>query len=142
VTSPTLWLLAVALLLVSCGQRDPDTKARAIAEANRHIESGAALVTRLSKLTEFTPPYEVAATLRRFTHETQEWRRAYIAQRAKFTTRGISRDQSAELTRRYKATIEDLKVKVEQTERRLSKRSDTKLFYAELLRMREAVRQL
>ena len=34
------------------------------------------------------------------------------------------------------------KVKVEQAERRLSQRSDTKLYYAELLRMREAIRQL
>ena len=136
------WLLAVALLLASCGQGDPDAKARAIAEANRHIESGTELVTRVSKLTEFTPPYEIAATLRRFTHDTQEWRRTYAAQRSKLVTRGLSRDQSAELTRRYKATVEDLKLKVEQIERRLSKRSDTKLYYAELLRMREAVRQL
>ena len=141
-TSPSLWLLAVALLLTSCSQRDPGATARAIAEANRHIESGSDLVTRLSKLTEFTPPYEIAASLRRFTYDAQEWRRAYAAQRAKFTMRGLSRDQSAELTRRYNATVEELKIKVEQTERRLSKRSDNKLYYAELLRMREAVRQL
>ena len=140
--SPTLWLLAVALLLTSCGQGDPDTKARALAEATRHIESGSDLATRLSKLTEFTPAYEIAATLRRFTYDIQEWRRAYAAQRAKLTTRGLSRDQSAELATRYKATVEELRTKVEQTERRLSKRSDTKLYYAELLRMREAVRQL
>ena len=137
-----LWLLAVALLLISCSQRDPDVKARALAEANRHIESGADLVKRLSKLTEFTPPYEIAATLRRFTYDTQEWHRTYAAQRAKLMTRGLSRDQSAELTRRYNVTVEELRLKVEQTERRLSKRSDTKLYYAELLRMREAVRQL
>ena len=142
VTSPTLWLLAAALLLASCSQGDPDATARAIAEANRHIESGAELVTRLSKLNEFTQPYEIAATLRRFTHDTQEWRRTYAAQHAKLTARRLSRDQLAELTRRYKATVEDLKTKVEQTERRLAKRSDTKLYYAELLRMREAVRQL
>jgi 1,2-phenylacetyl-CoA epoxidase catalytic subunit len=142
VTSPTLWLLAVALLLTSCSQRDQDAKARALAETNRHIESGADLVTRLSKLTEFTPPYEIAATLRRFTYDTQEWHRAYTAQRAKLMTRGLSRDQSAELTRRYKTIVEELKTKVEQTDRRLSKRSDTKLYYAELLRMREAIRQL
>ena len=141
-TSLTLWLLATALLLTSCSQRDPDAKAQAFAEATRHIESGADLVTRLSKLTEFTPPYEIALTLRRFTHDTQEWRRAYDAQRAKLMTRGLARDQSAELTRRYKATVEELKTKVEQTERRLSKRSDTKLYYAELLRMRETLRQL
>jgi hypothetical protein len=137
-----LWLFAAALLLSSCSQRDPDAKAQALAQATRHVESGADLVTRLSKLTEFTPPYEIAATLRRFTHDTQEWRRAYAAQRAKLMTRGLSRDQSAELARRYKATIEELRIKVEQTDRRLSKRSDIKLYYAELLRMREAVRQL
>ena len=137
-----LWLLAAALLLTSCSRTDPAAKAQALAEANRHIEAGADLVTRLSKLTEFSPPYEIAATLRRFTHDTQEWRRTYAAQRAKLMTRGLSREQSAELTRRYKTTVDDLKVKVEQTERRLSKRSDTKLYYAELLRMREAVRQL
>lgn len=141
-TSPTLWLLAVALLLTSCSQRDSEAKARAIAEASRHIESGPALVTRLSKLTEFTPPYEIAMTLRRFTYDTQEWRRNYNAQRAKLATRGLSRDQSAELNRRYDAIVGELKVKVEQTERRLAKRSDSKLYYAELLRMREAVRQL
>jgi hypothetical protein len=142
VTSPTLWLLVAAFLLTSCSQRDPDAKARALAEATRHIESGSDLVTRLSKLSEFTPAYEIAATLRRFTHDTQEWHRACAAQRAKLMTRGLSRDQSTELTRRYKTIVEELKTKVEQTERRLSKRSDTKLYYAELLRMREAVRQL
>jgi len=136
----TLWL--VAALLTSCSQRDPDALARALAEAKRHIEAGAELVTRLSKLTEFTPPYEIATTLRRFTHDTEEWRRDCDAQRARLMTRGLSPDQSAELNRRYKATVEELKLKVEQTERRLSKRSDTKLYYAELLRMREAVRKL
>ena len=141
-TSPTLWLLAAALLLTSCSQHDADARAQALAQANRHIESGSDLVTRLSKLTEFTPPYEIAATLRRFTADTQEWRRAYAAQTAKLTARGLSREQSAELTRRYKATVEELKLKVEQTDRRLSKRSDTKLYYAELLRMRETIRQL
>jgi hypothetical protein len=142
VTSPTLWLLAVVVLLASCSQVDPDTRAKAIAEANRHIESGPELVTRLSKLTEFTPPYDIATALRRFTHDTREWQRVYAAQRAKFVTRGLSRNESAELTRRYKAAVDELRLKVEQTERRLSKRSDTKLYYAELLRMREAVRQL
>ena len=141
-TSPTLWLLSAALLLTSCSRTDPDAKARALAEANRHIQSGTELGTRLSRLTEFTPPYEIAATLRRFTNDTQEWRRACAAQRAKLTTRGLSQNQSTGLTRRYEATVEELKLKVQQTERRLSKRSDTKLYYAELLRMREAVRQL
>jgi len=143
VTSPLLWLIAaVLLLLTSCSQHDADARAQALAQANRHIESGAGLVTRLSKLTEFTPPYEIAATLRRFTHDIQEWRRAYADQRDKLVTHGLSRDQSAQLTARYKTTVEELKLKVEQTERRLAKRTDTKLYYAELLRMREAVRQL
>jgi hypothetical protein len=142
VTSPTLWLLAAVLLLTSCSQHDADSRAQALAQANRHVEAGADLVMPLSKLTEFTPPYEIAAILRRFTHDIQEWRRAYAAQRDKLVTHGLSRDQSAQLTARYKTTVEELKLKVEQTERRLTKRTDTKLYYAELLRMREAVRQL
>jgi hypothetical protein len=141
VRSPVLWLFA-ALLLTACSRRNPDAKAQAIAEASRHISAGADLVTRISKLTELTPSYEVSGTLRRFTHDVQEWARAYATQRAKLVARGISREESTELTRRYKATVEDLKTKVEQTERRLSKRSDNKLYYAELLRMREAMRQL
>jgi hypothetical protein len=141
VRSPVLWLLA-ALLLTACNRRNPDAKAQAIAEANRHISAGVDLVTRLTKVTEVTPSHEVSGTLRRCTHDVQEWARAYATQRAKLMARGISREESAELTRRYKATVEDLKMKVEQAERRLSKRSDNKLYYAELLRMREAMRQL
>jgi hypothetical protein len=137
-----VWLLATALLLTGCGQRTPDAKAQALAEARGHIDGANALVTRLSRLSEITPPYEVATTLRAFTHEVEQWRRSYMSQRGKLTVRGISRDESAELTRRYNAVVEELKVKVEQAERRLSKRSDNRLFYAELLRMREAMRQL
>lgn len=138
---PLVWLVATALLLTACG-RNPDAKAQAITEAKRHIEAGNETLTRFSKLTELTPPYEVAATLRRFTHDIEQWARTYATQRAKLMARGISREQSAELTRRYKATVENLRVKIEQTERRLAKRSDNKLYYAELLRMREAMRQL
>jgi len=142
VKSPGLWPLSIALLLTACGPRKPDAKAQAIADANRHIEAGTALVTRLSRLSEVTPPYEVAAALRAFTHEVEQWRRSCTTQRAKLMTRGITREEAAELSRRYKTTIEDLRLKVEQAERRLSKRSDNKLYYAELLRMREAMRQL
>ena len=142
VRSPVLWLLAAALLLTGCSRRNPDAKAQAIAEVRRHIEAAPDLVTRLAKLTEVTPSYDVSGTLRRFTHDTEGWARTYATQRAKLMARGISREQSAELTRRYKATVEDLRLKVEQTERRLAKRSDNKLYYAELLRMREAMRNL
>jgi len=137
-----LWLLATALLVTACGERKPDAKAKAISEANRHIEGGSALVTRLSRLTEVTPPYEVANALRMFTHEVELWRRSYTTQRAKLMTRGITREEAGELSKRYRVTVEDLKLKVEQAERRLSKRSDGKAYYAELVRMREAMRQL
>jgi hypothetical protein len=136
-----VWLLAT-VLLTGCGQGKPDAKAQALAEARGHIDGASALVTRLSRLTEVTPPYEVATTLRTFTHEVEQWRRSHMSQRGKLTMRGITRDESAELTRRYNAVVEELKVKVEQADRRLSKRSDNRLFYAELLRMRDAMRQL
>ena len=131
----------MALLLTAC-ERKPDAKARAIVDANRHIESAGAFVTRLSRLSEVTPPFEAANGLRMFTHEVEQWRRTYTTQRAKLMTQGITREESADLSRRYKGAVEDLKLKVEQTERRLSKRGDGQLFYAELLRMREAMRQL
>ena len=137
-----MWLLAAALLMMTACGRNPDAKAQAIAEANRHIEAGGEMLTRFSRLTEFTPPHEVAATLRGFTHDVEAWARTYAAQRTKLMARGISREESAKLTRRYKATVENLRLKIEQTERRLAKRSDNKLYYAELLRMREAMRQL
>jgi hypothetical protein len=140
--SRSVWLLATVLLLTSCGQRDRDAKAQALADARGHIDAGNALMTRLSRLTEITPAYEVATTLRAFTHELEQWRRSYVTQRSKMSIRGLTRDESAELTRRYNAAVEELKVKVEQAERRLSKRSDNRIFYAELLRMREAIRQL
>ena len=140
--SRAVWLLSTVLLLTGCGQGKPDAKAQALADARGHIDGANALVTRLSRLTEITPPYEVATTLRTFTHEVEQWRRSYMSQRGTLTMRGITRDESAELTRRYNAVAEELKLKVEQAERRLSKRTDNKLYYAELLRMRDAIRQL
>ena len=140
--SPILWLLAAALLLTACSPRNPEANAEALAEAKRHIAEGDETMTRLSKLNQFSPAYEVATTLRRFTHDVEEWQRAYGKQRARLTARGISREESVDLTRRYKAAVEDLRSKVEQTDRRLAKRSDNEFYYAELLRMREAMKKL
>ena len=138
-----LWLFAAVLFVTGCdGQKRRDLQAEALADTTKHLEKAVVLILRLSKLSELTPAYEVANTLRLFTHELREWRREYMLLGAKMTTRGVSEAQQSEITKQYKATVEDLRTKVAQAERRLAKRSDVQLFYADLQRVREAVRDL
>jgi hypothetical protein len=138
-----LWLLLSLLLWATgCREGGVDRKAQAIAETNRHIDQGSALPTRFSRINEFTPPQEVASTLRMFAYDVSQWQRTYAANRAKLLARNITRREAGALSKRYQATVEELKLKVEQTERRLAKRSDSRLFQAELLRVRDAMRRL
>lgn len=139
-----IWPGLVALLLMAgCHDANqPNPKAQVIADTNRHIDQGGALLTRFSKINEFTSPYEIATALRMFAHETDQWHRAYAVNRAKMMARGVPRAQAGEVSRRYRVTVEDLRLKVEQLERRLAKRSDGKLYHAELIRVREVMREL
>jgi hypothetical protein len=136
--------MVVALCLASgCNsKKQRDLKAEIVADTQKHLEKAPALVNRLTKLTELTPAAEVANALRLFAHDVQNWHRDYMSLRAKMMVRSVSRDQQSEISRQYKAAVEELRLRVAQTERRLTNRSDTKFFYVDLQRVRDMMRDL
>ena len=139
------WLLIVVALCLASGcnsKKQRDLKAEIVADTQKHLEKAPALVNRLTKLTELTPAAEVANSLRLFAHDAQRWRRDYMSLRAKMMVRSVSRDQQSEISRQYKAAVEELRLRVAQTERRLTNRSDTKFFYVDLQRVRDTMRDL
>jgi hypothetical protein len=139
------WLLIVAAFCLTpgCnGKKQRDLKAEILADTQKHLEKSPALVSRLAKLTELTPATEVANSLRLFAHDVQRWRRDYMSLRAKMMVRSVSRDQQSEISRQYKAAVEELRLRVAQSERRLTKRSDTQFFYVDLQRVRDTMRDL
>ena len=138
-----LAVLALPLFLTGCkDSRGTDLKAEIVGQTGRHIQQSGSKVAELGKLSEFTPVPEVVRTLRVCTAELTQWQRDYRALRAKMIGRNVSQAQHQEANRLYKTAVEDLRLKVEQAERRLSRRSDTHLFYTDLQRMRQIVREL
>jgi len=138
------WLILAALWLVAgCGKderRDP--KAEIVNETLRHIEKLQPAAARLGKVSQVTPPGQVATELRLVARDLGQWKGQYRTLRAKMLMRNVSQAQHSEVNRRYNAAIEDLKLKVEQVERVVSRRSDTHLFYSDLQRVRQIVREL
>jgi hypothetical protein len=133
----SLWLMA------GCNdQKRRDLQSDIVADANKHLEKAETIVVRLSRLSELTPPREVATSLRIFTREVQQWHRDYIVLRSKMAVRQVSREQQSESTKRYKETVENLRTRVAQTEHRLAKRSDGQFFYVDLQRLRNVVSEL
>jgi hypothetical protein len=136
-------VFVVAFLMMGCkDSRRGDPKAEIVAQTTRHIEQLGTKVARLSRVSEFTPASEVARTVRLVTGDLSQWQREYRTLRAKMIGRNVSQAQHQEVNRHYKDAIEDLRLKVEQAERRVSRRSDTHLFQADLQRMRLMVREL
>jgi hypothetical protein len=136
-------VLAMVLLVTGCkDSRRKDPKAEIVGETAHHIEKLGAKVAGLSRLSEFTPGSEVVRALRLFTGDLTQWQRDYRTLRAKMIGRNVSQAQHQEINRQYKSAIEDLRLKVEQAERRLGRRSDTHIFLVDLQRMRRTVRDL
>jgi hypothetical protein len=138
-----LLILAALWLMAGCGKderRDP--KAEIVTETLRHIEKAGAAGARLSKLSELTPAAQVAADLRLVAHDLNEWQREYRTLRAKMLLRNVPQDRHREVNRQYQTAVEGLKLKLEQAERRVSRRSDTRIFFVDLHRVRQIVREL
>jgi hypothetical protein len=137
-----VYLVALVCLGTGCKKSNADRKAEIVSEATRHIGQLAAKAAPVNRLSEFTPASEVTRTIRMFIGDVTQWQRDYRTLRAKMIARNVSQAQHQEVNRHYKTAGEDLKLKVEQAERRLSRRSDTHLFYVDLQRMRRLVREL
>jgi hypothetical protein len=136
-------VLVIAFLATGCkDSRRADLKTQIVAQTVRHIEQLGPKVAGLGRLSEFTPGSEVVRTLRLFTGDLTQWQREYRTLRAKMIARNVSRAEHQEVNRHYKTAVEDFRLKVEQAERRISRRSDTHLFQADLQRLRRIVREL
>jgi hypothetical protein len=136
-------VLAVILFMTGCKDSTrKDPKAEIVGETVGHIGKLGPKVAGLSRLSEFTPASEVVRTLRVCTGDLTQWQRDYRTLRAKMIARNVSRAQHQEVNRQHKSALEDLTLKVEQAERRLSRRSDTHVFQVDLQRMRRTVRDL
>lgn len=130
-------------LAAGCGQetsRDP--KGDAVRETLAHIEGLGKTVTRLRNLTEIAPASQVALDLRMVAKDLGDWQRQYRSLRAKMLMRQVSQGQHREVNKRYEAAIRDVALKVDQTNRRLSLRSDAQFFIADLHRVQQIVRDL
>jgi hypothetical protein len=135
-------LVVLVFLVTGCKKSHNDRKAEIVAETTRHIEQLGSKVAPLNRLSAFTPGSEVIRSVRLFLGDLTQWQRDYRTLRAKMIARNVSQAQHQEVNRHYKAAVEDLRLKVEQAERRLSNRSDTHVFYTDLQRMRRSVREL
>ena len=136
-------ILAALWLLAGCGKderRDP--KGEIVSDTLRHIEKIGPAAARLGKLSLLTPPTQVAAELRLVARDLGQWKAEYRTLRAKMLMRNVSQAQHREVNERYKGATEELNLKVEQFERVVSRRSDTHLFYRDLQRVRQIVREL
>ena len=138
------WLILVALwLMAGCGKEERrDPKAEIVNETLRHIEKVGPAAARLGKVSQVMPPTQVATELRLVARDLGRWKGEYRTLRAKMLMRNVSQAQHSEVNRSYKAATEDLKLKTEQVERVVSRRSDTQLFYGDLQRVRHIVREL
>jgi hypothetical protein len=137
-----LVLLALPALLGCKDRKGRDPKAEIVDQTIAHIDKTGRMVAPLTKLSEVTPPYEVARALRVFAQDLRLWHREYVTLRAKMVARRVSRAQDAEVSKHYKAAVEDLRTRVDQMERRITKRGEQHFFFAELQRVRGLARDL
>jgi hypothetical protein len=135
-------VVALVCLVTGCKDSRNDRKTEIVAETMRHIEQLGPKVARLSRLSDLTPASEVLRTVRLVTGDLTQWQRDYRTLRAKMIGRNVSQAEHKEVNRHYKSAVEDLRLKVEQAERRVSRRSDTQVFYVDLHRLRQLVREL
>jgi hypothetical protein len=138
-----LLMLAALWLVTGCGkEKRRDPKAEIVSETLQHIEKMEAAGARLGKLSELTPAAQVATDLRFVARDLSEWQREYRTLRAKMLLRNVSQDQHRQVNRQYQTAVEDFRLKFDQAERRVSRRSDTRIFFVDLHRVRQLVLEL
>lgn len=140
-----LWVAIIAALVLfsACNRtNETDPKGEIVAQTLRHIERLGPAAARLARLSEVMPPGEVASNLRLVARDLGQWQRDYRMLRTKMLLRNVAQAQHQEVNRNYASAIEEVKRKMELAERRLSRRSDTRLFLVDLHRVRQLVREL